>query len=73
MVNFHLNLTQNHSTEVVLSLLEAGADPNLADNEGNAALHYYSGIEDHEIVKACMKKGADLSKRNIKGWLPMQF
>ncbi len=54
-------------------MLEAGANPNLADNAGNAALHYYSGNENHEIDKACVKKGAGLSKRNVKGWRLMQF
>jgi ankyrin repeat protein len=59
----HWNLTS-----VVLWLLEKGADPNLTDKEGNAALHEAAmrGVGP-KVVQALLDAGAKRSAKNAKG------
>jgi ankyrin repeat protein len=68
--------------EAVELMLEAGADPHLADAEGNTALHAVSGhtgnmpsviaMGEH-IVKLLLEKGAAPGARNRNGATPLQL
>ena len=49
-------------------LLEAGADPNIGDIDGNTPLH---GQMDIEMVELLLKNGADPNARNDKGQTPL--
>lgn len=49
----------------VRALVEAGADVNLADEDGNGPLHY--AFDSPSIAELLIKAGADLFAKNAKG------
>ena len=51
----------------ILSLLDAGADINLADEDGDTALTIASLFGDAEIVQCLLDRGADVLHRNHDG------
>ena len=58
----------------VLQLLEAGADPNAADADGNTALHYFlQGTDCESVVRHLVKAGADINARNKNGATPLML
>lgn len=66
------NLWQAENT--VLQLLEAGADPNAADADGNTALHYFlQGTDCENVVRHLVKAGADMNARNKNGATPLML
>jgi ankyrin repeat protein len=46
---------------------ETGADVNVADHEGNTALHHAAARGDLEMIKYLVSKGADVSRVNREG------
>ncbi|ENI00904.1 hypothetical protein COCC4DRAFT_53436 [Bipolaris maydis ATCC 48331] len=57
--------------EIALLLLEKGADPTLANDEGVTPLHFLSSFDEEYIPKitdALIKAGADREARSYQGW-----
>jgi hypothetical protein len=54
-------------TDIALTLIEAGADLNLANNEKSTALHCTAFFCRPELVEALINKGADASKLDEYG------
>ena len=57
---------QGH-VEVVRLLLEAGADKNLADNDGSTALMCAALWEKVEVMRLLLEAGADMNMADIDG------
>ena len=53
------------------ALLEAGADPNLPDAEGDTPLHFTAQEVDTALVSLLSTAGADLNARNERGETPL--
>lgn len=64
--------TVNRITKINL-LLNYGANPNIANNEGKTALHYASLFDDIDIkvIKTLIKAGAELNTKDNKGNTPL--
>jgi ankyrin repeat protein len=64
-------------TRVIATLLEAGADPNLAFPDGNTALHCAvdvgpdRGRSSRLVIKMLIDAGASLTARQSHGWTPL--
>jgi ankyrin repeat protein len=56
--------------EIVKLLLEAGADPNAAQDGGFTPLHSAAQNDDRESVEALLEAGADPSRANDEGKTP---
>ncbi len=54
-------------------LLKAGADINMADSEGNTALHYALERCSDGDARYLVKKGADYNRLNNEGVTPAQL
>jgi ankyrin repeat protein len=54
--------------EVVAMLLKAGADPHLADKDGDTPLHKAQVVS---VAEALIKNGADVNARNNRGETPL--
>ena len=67
----HLPVKLNH-VEVVKFLINAGADVNSVDNEGNTPLHYTAMANRLEIAKILVESGADVRLENKKGKTPLE-
>lgn len=51
-------------------LLDHGADPDTADEDGNTPLHYAAPLDTPSLVETLIAYGASPSRRNKKGELP---
>ncbi len=60
------------NTEIAKLLLEAGANPNSSDFNGNTPLIIASGSGNCEMVKLLLVKHADLGSVNKKGFTALQ-
>jgi ankyrin repeat protein len=72
---------RNERTEIVRLLVGRGADPALADNDGNTALHHF--VENRffdgqdsldkrlELISLLLKAGAPVDAKNIRGLTPL--
>lgn len=58
---------------LVTSLLQQGADPNIATKSKQTALHIAISRNDLESTKAVVDAGADLSLRESSGWTPLHL
>jgi len=74
-----LHLTHdNGQTDVMRLLLDAGADPNVQNNDGQTLLHHMAeeGITEyvqHEDVEDLLNAGADPNLIDEKGWTPARY
>lgn len=59
------------SVDVVKILLNAGADVNLENMQGNTALHSAARFGHADIVSVLIESGADNSSENSLGWTPL--
>lgn len=55
----------------VLALLDAGADPRMADNKGMTPLHYAAMNNDIAIMSLLVKRGADVNAADEEGLTPV--
>jgi ankyrin repeat protein len=66
--------TQNINISAAEALLDAGADPFIADNNGNTILHVLlqslSTEETHKFLQRLINCGLDLNTRNVRGETP---
>jgi ankyrin repeat protein len=73
----HWAVSRRH-TEIVVMLLDAGANPNVPDNDGYTPLHDIAEMEDcppaRMMLKALLAAGADPNLRESKnGWTPLHI
>ena len=61
------------SKDIVKELVRAGADINIANNEGNTALHYALRYGNQDVSRYLVKKGADYNRANNQGVTPVQL
>lgn len=66
---------KRRTTKAATVLLSAGADPRVADNEGNTVLHflaYHLGTEPlRSLFRNLVERGADVNARNSRGETPL--
>ncbi|KAJ5719638.1 hypothetical protein N7493_007216 [Penicillium malachiteum] len=62
-----LGPTRLNQYDLIDTLLSAGADPSLKNEEGNTPLHVMSHKEEDNIIKRLVSAGADLEAQNRKG------
>ncbi|WP_018013625.1 ankyrin repeat domain-containing protein [Teredinibacter turnerae] len=60
-------------SEIVRELVNAGANPNLADCEGNNALWYACMSQCIACVKLMLKADAEVDNHNIHGFTPLNY
>ena len=61
------------SKDTIKVLIQAGADINQTDNEGNAALYYSLDSGDAGLARYLIKKGANYNQPNNQGKTPVQI
>ncbi len=59
--------------ELVDSLLQQGANPNIATKSKQTALHIAIGRSDTDMCKTLLSAGADLSLMDGNGWTPLHL
>ncbi|XP_059167364.1 ankyrin repeat domain-containing protein 50-like [Physella acuta] len=59
--------------KLVDSLLDAGANVNLADKEGRTALHIAADQDYVKIVKLLLDRGADINRKDVNGCTPLHY
>jgi len=55
------------NNEIILKLIENGADPNIQNNFGNTPLIVSYYFKNEKIIQELKKKGADMSIKNKYG------
>ncbi|KAF1954793.1 serine/threonine protein kinase [Byssothecium circinans] len=66
-----LKACRSGHAEIALLLLDKGADPTLANDEGVTPLHFLGSFDEEDIPKitdALIQAGADREARSRKGW-----
>ncbi|CCI39705.1 unnamed protein product [Albugo candida] len=58
------------AVKVCVWLIEAGADINAVDGNGDTALHYAVSLYRYDLVETLIKKGAALDVKNLNGQSP---
>ena len=59
--------------DLVVELLEAGADPNVADANGTTVTHYAAQIGNVDLLSKLRQLGANLEVRNVKEQTPLHL
>ncbi len=83
MATINLNLENFHTPlhgvaysghkEVVMLLLQKGADINAKNPHGDTPLHHAVSEGHKEVVKLLLQKGADVTAKNCNGYTPLHF
>ncbi len=60
-----------NKTEIAMALLEAGADPNTANNSQRTPLHFAIDRNNPGVITALIKAGAKPNLRDKDGWTPL--
>jgi ankyrin repeat protein len=60
----HMAFDKEINPQIAIHLIQAGANVNAVDEDGNTPLHYAVGIKNIDIVKAMIKAGAELELEN---------
>jgi uncharacterized protein len=60
-------------TDQVIRLLQAGRDPNLADDKGETALHYAAQLGDQQMIQALLYFKAAIDPRDQFGNTPLHW
>ncbi|MBT3185734.1 MAG: ankyrin repeat domain-containing protein [Nitrospina sp.] len=68
-----LMLSKKLAFEIVDVLLDAGADPNARDQNGDTPLHHNSRVKDYCKYRRLVDKGADLLAVNHDGISPLEI
>lgn len=63
---------RNARSQVLLLLLEAGFDPNVADNDGNTSLHLAAQSGSLEMLEMLLGAGAEVDARNFQAQTPLE-
>ena len=58
---------------VLKLLMDAGANPNKADNHKMTPLHYAAMYGSAEVVKTLLDKGAEPNSTDENGWTPLHY
>ena len=74
-INLFIKLfaVNSNKSKVVLALLHAGADINLADADGNTPLHHAALNGDFALCKLLSEHGADRRRPNAAGLRPAEM
>ena len=67
----YLEAAEEGELETLVTLLDAGADINCKDEDGNSALHLAAEEDHDEIVKTLVDRGLDVNTRGENGWTPL--
>ena len=67
----HIASRDDKYEALVVKLLDAKADKNAKDPEGNAPLHIACDRNQKEIIKLLIKAGADINAKNSEGLTPI--
>ena len=73
--NTALHIAINYQfTDIATHLIEAGADPNISDDDTDfTPLHYAVGWNNIEIVDILIKHGADVNRQDFYGNTPLTY
>ncbi len=64
---------KNNNISRVLELLNNQENPNVANEQGNTALHYAVALDNADMTQILLSYGADLNAQNLKGWTPLKI
>lgn len=63
----------DHQHELITELLDLGADPNIADRDGETPVHLAAEKGRCMVLHFLLKRGGDPDVVNNRGWTPMHY
>jgi hypothetical protein len=67
----HVNVSDPARREIILMLLDAGADPDVPGTFGATILHCAARQQDHDLVERVLAHGADVNIQDTQGRTPL--
>ena len=61
------------SNDVIMKLIDLGADVNAKNNNSDTPLMYASRYANKDVVKMLLENGADVNVKNAQGWNALQY